>query len=61
MKNGYQSIEVGFLSAHVGYENLKFSRSLSKNLLLGINTANGDNLQPYLDVLEPFLKVEDSL
>ena len=61
MKNGYECNEIGRLASHVGFENPKFSRSLSKILLYGINTANGDTIQPYLDVLEPFLCLSDSL
>jgi hypothetical protein len=44
----------------MSFENYSFSHKLAKKILIAINKSNGDDVQPSLDVLEPYLSLNDS-
>lgn len=52
---------LGYLIAHISFENHDFSHKIGKRLLTGINKCNGDDIRPYLEALEPYLYLSDSL
>lgn len=60
IKYGYETKELGLLVAHMAFNNLEFSKKIAKKLLTGINRANGDDIEPCLNVLEPYLLLNDS-
>ncbi len=61
LKYGFVCITLGSLIAHMSFENPEFSFKIAKKLLVGINKCNGDEIRPYLEVLELFLHLPDSL
>jgi hypothetical protein len=61
LKFGFVGITLGQILAHVSFENHDFSFRIAKKILVGINKCSGDEIRPYLDVLELFLHLPDSL
>ena len=60
MKGGVCCQNLGCLIGHISYNNYEFSNRIAKKILVGINKCNGDEIRPYLEVLEPFLSLIDS-
>jgi hypothetical protein len=46
-------------AAHLCYNNLGFSRDLADKIIVGMNETNENNCQPTLDILKPFLSIQD--
>lgn len=46
-------------ASHLAWNNLSFSRELADKLLVGMNETNENNCQPTLDILQPFIFLED--
>lgn len=42
-------------------ENLEFSREIARFLLLAFNKSNCDEVKPYLQIINSFLTINDSL
>jgi len=47
--------------AHMSFENKEFSIRMGKIILIGINKCSADEIRPYLEALEPYLFLTDSL
>ncbi len=47
-KSCYEREEFGRLTAHLSYGNYEFSRRICKKILVGINKASSDEIEPYL-------------
>ena len=58
---GYESLEFGRLLAHLSCENYEFSRRVAKKVIIMANKANGDEIEPCLNVLSHLLVLPDSL
>lgn len=61
MKSGYAREEFGRLIGHLSYGNEDFARRISKRIIVGINKANQDEIEPYLHTLVVLLAMPDNL
>ncbi|CDW78148.1 ubiquitin carboxyl-terminal hydrolase family protein [Stylonychia lemnae] len=59
MKAGYQRVEFGRLIAQMSFFNLQFSRKVAKRLVIGLNKASADEVEPYLYVVQSLLLLND--
>jgi hypothetical protein len=61
LKEKFNCANLGCIVAAVAYENKEFSEKLSKIIVRGFCKVSIEDIKPYLEILNPFLLIQDSL
>ena len=60
MNFGFVNVSLCWLIGHVCYMNYDMSLTLGKKILIGFNKSNGDEVRPYLEIIECYFSLKDS-